>query len=85
MQYVTGAELGGEIPHIRTPVRIDKDIRVRAVALTFRRHNARASQGVGRDETEAASFWARAYCESAKREGDMPFTASNGLTEAGTS
>ena len=39
VQYATDPELG-DVPHIRTPVKIDGSIRVRAVAPKLGQHNA---------------------------------------------
>jgi len=39
IQYATDPELG-DVPHIRTPVKIDGSIRVRAVAPKLGQHNA---------------------------------------------
>jgi crotonobetainyl-CoA:carnitine CoA-transferase CaiB-like acyl-CoA transferase len=39
VQYATDAELG-EVPHIRTPIKIGKEVRVRAVAPKLGQHNA---------------------------------------------
>ena len=51
VQYASDPELG-EVPHIRTPVRIGKAVRVRAVAPKLGQHNAEifGRLGVGGDK-----------------------------------
>ncbi len=50
-QYASDAELG-EVPHIRTPIKIGDDVRVRAVAPKLGQHNAEIFGALG--VTEAA-------------------------------
>jgi hypothetical protein len=56
VQYLSDAELGGEIPHIRTPVRIDEGVRVRAIALKLRRHNAQSFAGLRAGRNRGCEF-----------------------------
>jgi crotonobetainyl-CoA:carnitine CoA-transferase CaiB-like acyl-CoA transferase len=51
VQYASDAELG-EVPHIRTPVRIGEGIRVRNVAPKLGQHNAEIFGRLGVSETE---------------------------------
>ena len=53
VQYADDTELG-EVPHIRTPVRIDEGVRVRTVAPKLRQHNAEIFGRLGVSETEIA-------------------------------
>lgn len=45
-QYASDAELG-EVPHIRTPIKIGDDVRVRAVAPKLGQHNAEIFGALG--------------------------------------
>ena len=58
VQYASDAELG-EVPHIRTPVRIGEDIRVRTVAPKLGGHNAEIFGGLGVSEAEMRELRAR--------------------------
>jgi crotonobetainyl-CoA:carnitine CoA-transferase CaiB-like acyl-CoA transferase len=51
VQYATDAELG-QVPHIRTPIKIGNDVRVRTVAPRLGQHNAEIFGRIG--VTEAA-------------------------------
>ena len=51
VQYASDAELG-EVPHIRTPIKIGEDVRVRTVAPKLGQHNAEIFGALG--VTEAA-------------------------------
>ena len=51
VQYASDAELG-EVPHIRTPVRIGEGVRVRTVAPKLGQHNAEIFDRLGVSETE---------------------------------
>ena len=46
VEYASDAELG-EVPHIRTPIRIGEGVRVRAVALKLGPHNAEIFGRIG--------------------------------------
>src|SRR6516162_3992237 len=50
VQYASDAELG-EVPHIRTPVRIGEGVRVRTVAPKLGQHNAEIFGALGITET----------------------------------
>ncbi|MBV9860977.1 MAG: CoA transferase [Alphaproteobacteria bacterium] len=58
VQYASDPELG-EVPHIRTPVRIGDDIRVRTVAPKLGQHNAEVFGHLGVGEAERRSLSAR--------------------------
>src|SRR5262249_45031664 len=51
VQYATDAELG-EVPHIRTPVKIGEGVRVRSVAPKLGQHNAEIFGRLGVSEAE---------------------------------
>ena len=51
VQYASDAELG-EVPHIRTPVRIGEGVRVRTVAPKLGQHNAEIFGRLGVSEAE---------------------------------
>src|SRR3546814_4730922 len=51
VQHATDAELG-DVPHIRTPIRIGDDIRVRTVAPKLGQHNAEVFGSAGVDAAE---------------------------------
>jgi crotonobetainyl-CoA:carnitine CoA-transferase CaiB-like acyl-CoA transferase len=51
IQYATDAELG-EVPHIRTPIKIGEDVRVRTVAPKLGQHNAEIFGRLGVSEAE---------------------------------
>ena len=51
VQYASDAELG-EVPHIRTPVRIGDGVRVRNVAPKLGQHNAEIFSRLGLSEAE---------------------------------
>jgi crotonobetainyl-CoA:carnitine CoA-transferase CaiB-like acyl-CoA transferase len=51
VQYAYDAELG-EVPHIRTPVRIGEGVRVRNVAPKLCQHNAEIFGRLGVSEAE---------------------------------
>jgi crotonobetainyl-CoA:carnitine CoA-transferase CaiB-like acyl-CoA transferase len=51
VQYASDPELG-EVPHIRTPVRIDAGVRVRNVPPTLDQHNAEIFGRLGVTEAE---------------------------------
>jgi len=53
VQYASDPELGeGEVPHIRTPVRIGEGVRVRYVAPRLGQHNAEIFGRLGVSEVE---------------------------------
>jgi crotonobetainyl-CoA:carnitine CoA-transferase CaiB-like acyl-CoA transferase len=58
VQYATDAELG-EIPHIRTPVKIGEAVRVRTVAPKLGQHNAEIFGRLGMSEAEMRTLRAR--------------------------
>jgi crotonobetainyl-CoA:carnitine CoA-transferase CaiB-like acyl-CoA transferase len=58
VQYATDAELG-EVPHIRTPIKIDDSIRVRLVAPRLGQHNAEIFGCLGVTEAELKALRAR--------------------------
>jgi crotonobetainyl-CoA:carnitine CoA-transferase CaiB-like acyl-CoA transferase len=51
VQYASDAELG-EVPHIRTPIKIGEDVRVRSVAPKLGQHNAEIFGQLGVTEAE---------------------------------
>src|SRR5262252_8886727 len=53
VQYASNAELG-EVPHIRTPIRIGEGVRVRTVAPKLGQHNAEIFGRLGLSEPELA-------------------------------
>jgi len=55
VQYASDAELG-EVPHIRTPVRIGEGVRVRTVAPKLGQHNAEIFGRLGVSEPEMAQL-----------------------------
>jgi crotonobetainyl-CoA:carnitine CoA-transferase CaiB-like acyl-CoA transferase len=58
MQYASDPELG-EVPHIRTPIRIGEGVRVRTVAPKLGQHNAEIFARIGVSEVEVASLRAK--------------------------
>ena len=58
VQYASDPELG-EVPHIRTPVRIGEGVRVRTVAPKLGRHNAEIFGRLGLSETEMKNLRAK--------------------------
>jgi CoA:oxalate CoA-transferase len=58
VQYATDAELG-EVPHIRTPVKIGDSVQVRTVAPKLGEHNAEIFGWLGVAETELRALRAR--------------------------
>jgi len=58
VQYATDAELG-EVPHIRTPVKIGNSVRVRTVAPKLGEHNAEIFGWLGVAEAELRALRAR--------------------------
>jgi crotonobetainyl-CoA:carnitine CoA-transferase CaiB-like acyl-CoA transferase len=58
VQYASDAELG-EVPHIRTPVRIGEGVRVRNVAPKLGQHNAEIFGRLGVTETELRELRAK--------------------------
>jgi crotonobetainyl-CoA:carnitine CoA-transferase CaiB-like acyl-CoA transferase len=58
VQYASDPELG-EVPHIRTPVKIGDSVRVRTVAPKLGRHNAEIFGRLGVSEQEMAELRAR--------------------------
>ena len=63
VQYASDAELG-EVPHIRTPIKIGESVRVRTVAPKLGQHNAEIFGRLGLSEAEMRDLRAGAYCES---------------------
>jgi crotonobetainyl-CoA:carnitine CoA-transferase CaiB-like acyl-CoA transferase len=59
VQYASDPELG-EVPHIRTPVRIGTDVRVRNVAPKLGQHNAEVFGRLGISDTELQELRAKA-------------------------
>jgi len=57
VQYASDPELG-EVPHIRTPIRIGEGVRVRAVAPKLGEHNAEIFGRLGVSEAEMARLQA---------------------------
>jgi crotonobetainyl-CoA:carnitine CoA-transferase CaiB-like acyl-CoA transferase len=55
VQYASDAEFG-EVPHIRTPIRMNDDIRVRSVAPRLGEHNAEIFAGLGLSGADIARF-----------------------------
>lgn len=55
IQYASDPELG-EVPHIRTPIRIGDGIKVRAVAPKLGQHNAEVFGRIGVSEAELAKL-----------------------------
>ena len=58
VQYASDAELG-EVPHIRTPVRIGEGVRVRNVAPKLGQHNAEIFGRLGVGQAELQELRAR--------------------------
>jgi formyl-CoA transferase len=58
VQYASDPELG-EIPHIRTPIKIGESVRVRTVAPKLGQHNAEIFGRLGVGETELKELRAR--------------------------
>jgi crotonobetainyl-CoA:carnitine CoA-transferase CaiB-like acyl-CoA transferase len=58
VQYASDSELG-EVPHIRTPVRIGEGVRVRNVAPKLGEHNAEIFGRLGLSETELKKLRAK--------------------------
>jgi crotonobetainyl-CoA:carnitine CoA-transferase CaiB-like acyl-CoA transferase len=58
VQYADDAELG-EVPHIRTPVKIGDSIRVRTVAPKLGQHNAEVFGRLGLDTADIAALTAK--------------------------
>jgi glutaryl-CoA transferase len=58
VQYATDPELG-DVPHIRTPVKIDGSIRVRTVALKLGQHNAEIFGRKGLSEQDIETLQAQ--------------------------
>jgi CoA:oxalate CoA-transferase len=55
IQYASDPELG-EVPHIRTPIQIGDDVRVRTVAPRLGQHNAEIFGRLGLSETDIAAL-----------------------------
>jgi crotonobetainyl-CoA:carnitine CoA-transferase CaiB-like acyl-CoA transferase len=58
VQYASDPELG-EVPHIRTPIRIGEGVRVRNVAPKLGQHNAEIFGRLGVSEAEMRDLAAR--------------------------
>jgi len=58
VQYASDAELG-EVPHIRTPIKIDESIRVRTVAPELGEHNVEIFGRLGLSEAEIGALRAK--------------------------
>jgi formyl-CoA transferase len=58
IQYASDAELG-EVPHIRTPIKIGESVRVRMVAPKLGQHNAEIFGRLGVTETAMWELRAR--------------------------
>jgi crotonobetainyl-CoA:carnitine CoA-transferase CaiB-like acyl-CoA transferase len=58
VRYASDAELG-EVPHIRTPIRIGEGVRVRAVALKLGQHNAEIFGRLGLSAAEMKDLRAK--------------------------
>jgi crotonobetainyl-CoA:carnitine CoA-transferase CaiB-like acyl-CoA transferase len=58
IQYATDPELG-DVPHIRTPIKIGEDVRVRTVAPKLGQHNAEIFGRLGVTEAEIQELRAR--------------------------
>ena len=58
VQYASDPELG-EVPHIRTPVKIGEGVRVRTVAPKLGQHNAEIFGRLGVSEAELARLRAK--------------------------
>ena len=61
VQYASDAELG-EVPHIRTPIRVGDGVRVRAVAPKLGQHNAEIFAGSGSARRKRPDCAPAAYC-----------------------
>jgi hypothetical protein len=66
VQYASEEELG-EVPHIRSPVRIGEGVRVRTVAPKLGQHNAEIFGRLGLSEAQMKDLPPRAYCDPAAR------------------
>ena len=55
VQYAKDAELG-EVPHIRTPVKIGDSVRVRSVAPKLGQHNAEIFGRLGLNAADLAAL-----------------------------
>ena len=62
VQFASDPKLG-EVPHIRTPVRIGEGVRVRNVAPKLGHHNEKICGRLGTSEAELREYAPRAYCE----------------------
>jgi crotonobetainyl-CoA:carnitine CoA-transferase CaiB-like acyl-CoA transferase len=58
IQYAADPELG-DVPHIRTPIKIGEDVRVRTVAPKLGQHNAEIFGRLGMTEAEMQELRAR--------------------------
>jgi crotonobetainyl-CoA:carnitine CoA-transferase CaiB-like acyl-CoA transferase len=58
VQYANDPELG-EVPHIRTPIRIGEGVRVRTVAPKLGQHNAEIFGRLGLSEAEIKDLFAK--------------------------
>jgi formyl-CoA transferase len=58
VQYASDPELG-EVPHIRTPIKIGEGVRVRTVAPKLGQHNAEIFGRLGVSEVEMKELRAR--------------------------
>jgi crotonobetainyl-CoA:carnitine CoA-transferase CaiB-like acyl-CoA transferase len=58
VQYASDPDLG-EVPHIRTPIKIDEGVRVRSVAPKLGQHNAEIFGRLGVSEAEINQLCAR--------------------------
>ena len=58
VQYASDAELG-DVPHIRTPIKIGEGVRVRTVAPKLGQHNAEIFGRLGVSEAEMAGLLAK--------------------------
>jgi crotonobetainyl-CoA:carnitine CoA-transferase CaiB-like acyl-CoA transferase len=58
IQYAIDPELG-DVPHIRTPIKIGEDVRVRTVAPKLGQHNAEIFGRLGMTEAEMQELRAR--------------------------
>src|ERR1700740_172966 len=60
VQYASDAELG-EVPHIRTPIKIGESVRVRTVAPKLGQHNAEIFGRLGMSEAEIKKLRAKEW------------------------
>jgi crotonobetainyl-CoA:carnitine CoA-transferase CaiB-like acyl-CoA transferase len=58
VQYASDPDLG-EVPHIRTPIKIDDCVRVRTVAPKLGQHNAEIFGRLGLSEAEIKDLFAK--------------------------